>query len=232
MDDNFNSIDKAILYGRTIYNNIKKFIVFQLTINISAVLISFIAPFVGIEHPLTITQILWINLIMDTLAALAFGGEPALKRYMKERPKTRGESILTKDMISQILTDGLFITAMAFVFMLSPLVSGQFRPTDGSANYLMTGFFAVYVFFAVFNAFSARTDRFNIFENITVNKNFLRVMGLIVVIQAGLVYLGGAIFNCYGLTGFEWLWVIGIALLIVPVDLMRKAVRNSIASGM
>jgi calcium-translocating P-type ATPase len=231
MDDNFNSIDKAILYGRTIYNNIKKFIVFQLTINISAVLISFIAPFVGIEHPLTITQILWINLIMDTLAALAFGGEPALKRYMKERPKTRGESILSKDMISQILTGGIFITAMAFVFMKSPVVSEQFRTSVGNANYLMTGFFAMYVFSAVFNAFNSRTDRFNIFENITTNKNFLRVMGLIVVIQAGLVYLGGAIFNCFGLDLTEWLWVIGFALLIVPVDLIRKSVRNSIESG-
>ena len=78
LDDNFQSIEKAVLYGRTIYNNIKKFLKFQLNINISAVLISVIAPFTGVQNPLTILQILWINMIMDTLAALALGGEPAL----------------------------------------------------------------------------------------------------------------------------------------------------------
>ncbi|WP_337406841.1 calcium-translocating P-type ATPase, PMCA-type, partial [Phascolarctobacterium succinatutens] len=86
MDDNFLSIKQAILYGRTIYNSICKFIVFQLTINFSAVAINFIAPFINIDEPLTITQILWINLVMDTLAALAFGGEPALAQYLREAP--------------------------------------------------------------------------------------------------------------------------------------------------
>lgn len=85
MDDNFLSIKQAILYGRTIYNSICKFIVFQLTINFSAVAINFIAPFINIDEPLTITQILWINLVMDTLAALAFGGEPALAQYLCRR---------------------------------------------------------------------------------------------------------------------------------------------------
>lgn len=96
LDDNFLSIKQAILYGRTIYNSICKFIVFQLTINFSAVAINFIAPFIGIEKPLTITQILWINLVMDTLAALAFGGEPALEKYLREKPKDRSAPIVSK----------------------------------------------------------------------------------------------------------------------------------------
>lgn len=96
LDDNFLSIKQAILYGRTIYNSICKFIVFQLTINFSAVAINFIAPFIGIDKPLTITQILWINLVMDTLAALAFGGEPALEKYLREKPKDRSAPIVSK----------------------------------------------------------------------------------------------------------------------------------------
>lgn len=84
LDDNFNSVVKTVLYGRTIYNNIRKFIVFQLTINISAVLIAFIGAVLGMGTPLSVTQMLWVNIVMDTLAALALGGEPALDRYMDE----------------------------------------------------------------------------------------------------------------------------------------------------
>lgn len=102
LDDNFLSIKQAILYGRTIYNSICKFIVFQLTINFSAVAINFIAPFIGIDKPLTITQILWINLVMDTLAALAFGGEPALEKYLREKPKDRSAPIVSQKMLTTI----------------------------------------------------------------------------------------------------------------------------------
>ena len=102
LDDNFLSIEKAILFGRTIFNSIRKFIVFQLTINVAAVLVSFVCPLLGIDHPLSITQILWVNLVMDTLAALAFGGEPALEEYMDEKPKKRDEPIVSKYMWSEI----------------------------------------------------------------------------------------------------------------------------------
>jgi Ca2+-transporting ATPase len=83
LDDNFHSITQAILYGRTIYKSIQKFIVFQSTINVASSTIVFLGPFLGIDFPLTLIQLLWVNLVMDTLAALAFGGEPALARYMK-----------------------------------------------------------------------------------------------------------------------------------------------------
>lgn len=93
LDDNFKSIESAILYGRTIYNNILKFIKFQLTINVAAVAVCAIAPFLGIEEPLKITHILWINLVMDGLGALALGAEPALKKYMLEKPKSRNQNL-------------------------------------------------------------------------------------------------------------------------------------------
>jgi len=218
LDDNFQSIAKAILYGRTIFNSIRKFIVFQLTINVAAVLISFLSPLLGMESPLTITQILWINLVMDTLAAMAFGGEPALARYMAEAPRRRNESILTAKMKNAILIGALWTVAVSFFFLLTPFSIGVFR----SAEYHMTGFFTLFIFTAIFNAFNARSEGRNLFENIRKNPAFLRMMGIIVVVQVVLTQVGGEIFRCFGLNVQEWLFVLFLAVLIIPVELLRK----------
>lgn len=223
MDDNFSSIEKAILYGRTIFNSIRKFIIFQLTINVAAVLISFISPLLGIENPLSITQILWVNLVMDTLAALAFGGEPALQRYMQEKPKRRDEHIVSKYMWSSILTGALWTFALSLVFILSKLSHGFFR-VDATDKYLLTGYFAFFIFISVFNAFNARTEKMNLFDNIGKNKGFLRVMGLIVVVQIIMTYCGGVILRCFGLNVTEWVFVLILAVTIIPVDLIRKLI--------
>jgi calcium-translocating P-type ATPase len=214
LDDNFNSIDKAILYGRTIFNNIRKFIVFQLTINVSAVLINFAAPLLGHENPLTIIQILWVNLVMDTLAALAFGGEAALNRYMKETPKRRDEAIVSKDMWKSILVNSswIFILSLAFLFCI------PFENTET----MHTAYFTFFIMIAVFNAFNARTDRINVFDNIGGNKNFLRILGLITIIQIALVYLGGEIFRCHGLSLEQWGIILLLALSIIPVGMVKK----------
>ena len=225
LDDNFRSIGKAILYGRTIFNSIRKFIIFQLTINVAAVLISFVCPLIELENPLTITQILWVNLVMDTLAALAFGGEPALDRYMDEEPKKRDEHIINNYMYSEIGVGALWSFAAGLFFLLSPFSHEHFRIGDSDPNmYLMTGYFAFFIFTAVFNAFNARTDQMNLFDNIVGNNDFLKVMGLIVVVQVIMTYLGGVILRCFGLTITEWAFVIAMAFLIIPVDLIRKTI--------
>lgn len=224
LDNNFSSIGKAILYGRTIFNSIRKFIIFQLTINVSAVMISFVCPLIGIENPLSITQILWVNLVMDTLAALAFGGEPALDRYMEEEPKRRDEKIINGYMYSEIGIGSVWCFAMGLVFLLTSFSHEHFRVGAEDENmYLMTGYFAFFIFMAVFNAFNARTDRMNLFDNIGGNAGFLRVMGLIVVVQVIMTYFGGVILRCYGLTANEWLFVLAMAFTIIPIDLIRKA---------
>ncbi|MDR0652201.1 MAG: calcium-translocating P-type ATPase, PMCA-type [Synergistaceae bacterium] len=188
MDDNFSSIDKAILYGRTIFNSIRKFIIFQLTINVGAVLISFVSPLVGMQkNPLSITQILWINLVMDTLAALAFGGEPALKRFMREKPKKRDENIVSAYMWSAILVGSLLTFGLSMLFLKSDFTKSLFRADEGN-RYLLTGYFAFFVFTSVFNAFNARTDQINLFDNIGQNKGFLRVIALIVTVQVLMTY--------------------------------------------
>ena len=236
LDDNFKSIGKAILYGRTIFNSIRKFIIFQLTINVGAVLISFVCPLLGLENPLSITQILWVNLVMDTLAALAFGGEPALDRYMEEAPKRRDEKIINPYMFSAIGTGSLWGFAMGLVFLLTDFSRSYFRDTNpegvnitfgGDSVYVLTGYFAFFIFLAVFNAFNARTDRINLLDNIGGNPGFLKVMALIVVVQIGMTYLGGAILRCYGLTGGEWAFVLAMAFTIIPVDIVRKMLVGS-----
>lgn len=228
MDDNFNSIDKAILYGRTIFNSIRKFIIFQLTINVAAVLISFISPLLGMENPLSIIQILWVNLVMDTLAALAFGGEPALKRFMNEKPKKRDERIVSPYMWSSILTGAALTFGLSMFFLLSEFSKGVFRESPGNL-YLLTGYFAFFIFISVFNAFNARTDRMNLFGDILRNKGFFRIIALIVIVQTAMTYWGGAILRGYGLKAEEWIFVICLAVIIIPVDLIRKLIVKAVS---
>ena len=235
LDDNFNSIAKAILYGRTIFNNIRKFITFQLSINISAVLISFIMPLLSLSNPLTITQILWVNLVMDTLAALALGGEPALKRYMKEQPKRRDESIVSKAMKSQLTVSTIWIFLCSFFVLISQIWTSSpiwsfVRNTDKGEpfKYLLTAYFAFFILISVCNSLNVRTEKINVFEHIGENPNYFRIMGLIVLIQVGLTYIGGEIFNCYGLNVMEWVMVVVLSLSIIPVDLIRKAITNAV----
>jgi calcium-translocating P-type ATPase len=218
MDDDFTSIGKAILYGRTIFNSIRKFIIFQLTINVSAVLISFICPLLGMENPLSIIQILWINLIMDTLAAIAFGGEPALQRFLREKPKKRDEDIISKAMWTSIGIGGLYTFAISLWFLQAQAVHNLFR----SDTYRMTGYFAFFIFVALFNALNTRTEKINIFDNIRYNRGFIDVMALIAVVQIVMIHFGGATLRCYGLSAGEWLLILALAVLIIPVDMGRK----------
>ncbi|MDE6086820.1 MAG: calcium-translocating P-type ATPase, PMCA-type [Oscillospiraceae bacterium] len=227
LDDNFLSIEKAILFGRTIFNSIRKFIIFQLTINVAAVLVSFICPFLQMDPPLTITQILWVNLVMDTLAALAFGGEPALKEYMNEKSKRRDEAIVSKYMWSEILVGAAWSVGLSMFFITSQFMKDWFRPDVDGKSYLLTGYFTFFILIAVFNAFNARTPKLNLFDNIGGNSGFLKVMGGITVIQIIMTYVGGSILNCYGLNGKEWGLLLIMALTIIPVDLIRKLIMGS-----
>lgn len=225
MDDNFRSIDQAILYGRTIFNSIRKFIIFQLTINVSAVLVSFASPLLGMENPLSITQILWVNLVMDTLAALAFGGEPALRKYMLEKPKQRIESIVNSSMWSSILTGSCWVFFLSMLLLLTNWGNMLFRSAANN-EYLLTGYFTFFIFICVFNAFNARTDQLNLFTHLKENPGFIQIIGLIAVIQIFMTYWGGVILRSYGLTSHEWLVVLVLAASIIPIDLCRKLVLN------
>ena len=224
LDDNFKSIENAILYGRTIYNNILKFIKFQLTINVGAVAVCAIAPFFGIEEPLKITHILWINLVMDGLGALALGSEPALKKYMLEKPKSRTQSIVSAKMMNQILFAGAWVAVLSFAFLKAPFFINMFANTEEH----MTAYFSMFVLCAVFNGFNVRSNTINIFEHIKENMSFLKVMGVIVIVQAALTLVGGELFSCTPITVKHWIVIIAMAFTIIPVDMIRKVIFNSL----
>ena len=221
LDDNIMSISKAILFGRTIFKSIRKFIIFQLTVNICAVTLSIIGPFIGINTPITIVQMLWINMIMDTLAGLAFSFEPPILEYMQEAPKQKNEAIINKYMYTEIIFTGFYSALLCILFLKLPIFKQLIRVGD-NYKYLMTAYFALFIFMSIFNAFNARSQRLNLFSNITKNKVFLVIFALIIGVQLYLVYFGGDLFRTYGLNIKELLLVLALAFSVIPVDFLRK----------
>ena len=218
LDDNFLSISKAILFGRTIFKSIRKFIILQLTINLCALSLSIIGPFINIEMPITVIQMLWINMVMDTLAGLAFSFEPPLMEYMNEYPKKKDESIINKYMINQIFLTGAYSSILCILFLKLDVIKNLFR----NESYLYTAFFGLFIFIDIFNSFNARTDRLNIFANIYKNKMFIFIIGFIVVVQIILIYFGGNVFRTTGLSLFELEVMILFASTVIPFDAIRK----------
>ena len=221
LDSNLSSIAKAVLYGRNIFKSIRKFITLQLTMNFCAVGVSMIGPFVGIEAPVTVVQMLWINIIMDTLGGLAFAGEAPLPSCMKELPKKRDEPILNGYMIDQIVLLGTFTVALCMSFLLSPAIGSRFRATDGELC-LLTAFFALFIFTSVFNCFNTRTDRLKLFSGLSKNKVFILIMLLICAVQLIFVYLGGSVLRTMPLTAEELCFTLLLSLSVFPFEILRK----------
>jgi calcium-translocating P-type ATPase len=222
LDDNFLSIGKAILYGRTIFKSIRKFIIFQLSINVCAVFISLIGQFIGIDTPITVVQMLWVNMVMDTLAGLAFAGESPLPEYMEDKPKDKNEKIINKYMTNQIVFTGFYTTILCVIFLKLHRINQLFR-YSAENKFLMTGFFALFMFCAIFNSLNARTHRLNLLSYILKNKAFIVIMGLISIIQIVLLYFGGSVFRSYGLNLQEFLVILSLSFTVIPFDLMRKS---------
>ena len=225
LDNNLSSISRAVLYGRTIFKSIRKFITLQLTMNLCAVGVSMICPFIGIDAPVTVVQMLWINLIMDTLGGLAFAGEAPLESYMKEKPKRRDEPILNRYMGHEIATLGCFTICLCLLFLKAPFVVSHFRTAPDNI-YLLTAFFALFIFASVFNCFNARTDRLNIFAGLGKNRAFIGIMTAVLAIQILFVYLGGTVLRTSPLTLSELAFTSLLALTVFPVELIRKVLRR------
>ena len=223
LDNNILSISKAILYGRTIFKSIRKFIIYQLSVNMTALLLSIIGPFIGFTSPITIVQMLWLNMIMDTFAALAFSFEPPLLEYMEELPKKMNEKIINSYMYNEIILTAIYSGTLCILFLKLPIIRHIFRIGD-NYKYLMTAYFALFIFIGIFNSFNARTYRINIFSNILKNRIFLFVIGFIISVQIYLIYFGGDLFRTYGLTAKEFLIILAIALSVWPVDAIRKLI--------
>lgn len=220
LDNNLKSIATSILYGRTTFKNIRKFIMFQLTINICAIALSVICPFIGVEMPVTVMQMLWINMIMDTLAGLAFSFEPPRDSYMKEKPLKKEEKIISSYMKNQTFFGAIYISIILFTFLKLPFITTIF-PTYET---LMTGFFATLIFISIFNAFNIRTHRLNILADITKNKPFLIIIIFIILVQLFIIYYGGTLFRTVSINCQQLSFVLLISFSIIPVDLIRKMI--------
>ena len=228
LDDNFKSIKDAILYGRTIYHNILKFCKFQLVINVAAVIVSAISPFFGIEEPLKVTHLLFVNLVMDGLGAIMLGNEPALEKYMLEKPRRRDERIVSRRMFIQIVTMGIWLTVLSFVFLKLPFFDSFFE--NDAQKY--TAYFVLFIVAALFNGFNVRDDGFAIFKGLNLNPGFLKVWFAIVAVQAMIVNAGfvpfavfkwiGNMFSCVPFHAAGWMVTILLAATMIPVDFVRK----------
>ena len=228
LDDNFSSIKDAIWYGRTIYHNILKFCKFQLVINVTAVVVSAVAPFLGIEEPLKVTHLLFVNLVMDGLGAMMLGNEPALSKYMKEAPRRRDEGIISKDMMTQIGFMGIWLVILSFLFLKLPVITNLF---DNKAQHL-TAYFVLFIFSALFNGFNVRDERFGIFKRLNENPDFLKVFFIIMLVQIMIVNAAaipfqvftwiGKMFSCIPFGAKGWIVTVLLSMTMIPVDCLRK----------
>lgn len=223
IDDNILSISKAILYGRTTFKNIRKFIIFQLTVNISAIMLALIGPFIGVPSPITVLQMLWINMVMDTLAGLAFSYEVPRIEYMKELPKKKEENIINRYMFNEIISSSIYTLTISLLFLKLPFI--KYIISD---NHLMTSFFSLFIFIAVFNSFNARTHRLNILAHLKENKVFILIIIFIIIVQISIIYSGITLFQTKPLYIKELIFILILSLGIIPFDFLRKYISKKL----
>ncbi len=233
LDDNFKSIKDAIWYGRTIYHNILKFCKFQLVINVAAVVVSAVAPFFGVEEPLKVTHLLFVNLVMDGLGAIMLGNEPALEKYMHEKPRRKDENIVNSKMMTQIVIMGIWLTILSFIYLKADFFKNMFATEEQH----LTAYFVLFIASALFNGFNVRNEGYGIFKGLNENTGFLKVFFGIIIIQALIVNSGlvpltvftwiGNMFSCvpFGIQG--WIVVFILAFTMIPVDLIRKTISGA-----
>ena len=206
LDDSFGSIASGVMWGRSLYRNIQRFIVFQLTINVAALVIALLGPFIGVAIPLNVIQMLWVNLIMDTFAALALATEPADPSVMKDRPRGRGDFIITPEMSRSIFGWGIaFVVVLGglLLWMKSKSENGEISPKN------LTIFFCVFVMLQFWNIFNAR--RFggfrSAFSGLLENPLFMIITVAILAGQIVIVQFGGTFFKTVPLSLEDWLLI-------------------------
>ena len=221
LDDSFNSIATAVMWGRSLYHNIQRFILFQLTINLSALLIVLLGSVFGHEMPLTVTQMLWVNMIIDTFAAAALASLPPNPDVMHEHPRKAGDFIISRGMRSRII--GIGVT---FALLLLGL-KYYFTDAAGSISpYNLSVFFTTFVFLQFWNMFNAKAFMSgSAFRNIRRCSGFLIIMVVIPVGQFLIVEFGGEVFRTVPLSGRDWAYIIGGTSLVLWVGELTRRIR-------
>lgn len=225
LDDSFSTIVTAVQWGRGIYENFQRFIQFQLTVNLSSVLIVFICVVLNIGNPFTAIQMLWINLIMDGPPAVTLGLEPMREGLMDRSPTPRNSNIVSKDMLSRIIVNGLYMTLIV-------VLQTELNFLGIEEGHESTAVFTLFVLFQLFNAFNARELGNNsIFKNFLKNHIMLAVFAGTFVLQVIITQFGGTVFDTNGLNIIDWLKVFAMALSIIAVSEIVKLARRLFARG-
>ena len=220
LDDSFSTIIKAVQWGRGIYENFKRFIQFQLTVNVSSVVVVIASILAGFSAPFTALELLWINIIMDGPPALTLGLEPLRQDLLKRKPTKRNENIISKSMMVRIFTNGIFISA---VFMLQ-----HFKNFLGaSPKEEATVLFTLFVLFQLFNAFNCRElDETPMIKNLMKNKLMLGVFLLVLILQFVITQFGGAVFETVALSAGMWFKMLATAFMVIVLNELIKAVKR------
>ncbi len=249
LDNSFKSIARAVTWGRSLYHNIQRFILFQMTINVTACLVVLIGAILGTESPLTVTQMLWVNLIMDTFAALALASLPPDHRVMQEKPRSRDAYIISKPMAWRILGVGLLFVSLLFgliqYFKHTELGSlADFSLRDYFANYFnfnhvnsgispyeLTLFFTIFVFMQFWNIFNAKAfmSGKSAFHGLFAkgsSRGFLITLAIILIGQILIVTYGGGMFEVVPLPTSDWLYIISGTSVILWIGEIARLVRS------
>ncbi|MBE6301377.1 MAG: calcium-translocating P-type ATPase, PMCA-type [Parabacteroides distasonis] len=229
IDNSFSSITRAVMWGRSLYRNIQKFLLFQLTINVAACFIVLLGSLLGAESPLTITQMLWVNLIMDTFAAGALASLPPNERVMKDQPRKSGEGgdfIITRPMAYNIF--GVGLTFVAILIGLLLYIQTQESLSPEKHEYFLSWFFSFFVMLQFWNMFNAKAfmEGRSAFANLKECKSFLFVALLIIIGQYLIVTFGGEMFSVTPLTWKDWGIIIGSTSLVLWIGEFARLISR------
>ena len=223
LDDSFASIATAVMWGRSLYRNIQRFVLFQLTINFAAIIVVFIGAVFGTEIPLTVVQILWVNIIMDTFAAMAMASLPPRREVMDEPPRPRDEFIITPAMARTIFTCGItFVAVLLGMLFYWETACGTVTVRQ------LTVFFTTFVFLQFWNMFNAKgfETRESVFACIRGCREFFGILLCIAVGQVLIVQFGGEVFRVVPLGWRDWCWIVGMTSLIAIFGEIVRALRR------
>jgi Ca2+-transporting ATPase len=249
LDNSFSSITRAVMWGRSLYQNIQRFILFQMTINVAACIIVMLGAFLGTESPLTVTQMLWVNLIMDTFAALALASLPPSEKVMQDKPRKTTDFIINKSMWQSILGIGLSFVVLLFglvqYFKHADIIAlSQFNIADffknffnfgvgnGLSPYELSLFFTIFVMLQFWNMFNAKafmTGK-SAFDKIDQCSGFLAIAAVILIGQWLIVTVGGEMFNVTPLKWVDWGIIIGVTSIVLWIGEISKWLTNRVKS--
>lgn len=227
LDDSFKSIANAVMWGRSLYRNLQRFLFFQLVVNVTALLLVLGGSIIGTEMPLTVTQILWVNLIMDTFAALALASLPPSHEVMNDKPRKATDFIINKGMAFGILFCGIAF----FIVMFAMLIYCERRGKGGVDVHELTVFFTTFVMIQFWNLFNAKSLGSNrtAFRHFLKDKGMILVLALVLVGQWLIVTFGGEMFRTVPLSLTEWLVIIGATSIVLWVGEIWRAFKRLLA---